>query len=156
MQRKAIPDAVLLAHTAVLGKTASGKTSTAKRAVEQLDGFRVCVLDPIKSDWWGITSSADGCRSGLPFTILGGPHGHLPLTTFVLAAVSKPSLRTGAIGDAEHEFNKNLDAHGRYWVVAHIGWAEAKSRRGCNILFYAVGESPVADNRREFVRASHK
>jgi signal transduction histidine kinase len=35
-------------------------------------------------------------------------------------------------------------------------WAEAKSRRGCNILFYVVGESPVADTRREFVRASHK
>jgi uncharacterized protein len=79
MQRKAIPDVVLLAHTAILGKTGSGKTSTAKRAIEQLDGFRVCVLDPIKSDWWGITSSADGRRPGLPFKILGGPHGHVPL-----------------------------------------------------------------------------
>jgi hypothetical protein len=80
-----IPEAVLLAHTAVLGKTGSGKTSTAKLAIEQLAietqlaGFRVCILDPIKSDWWGITSSADGRQPGLPFKILGGPHGHVPL-----------------------------------------------------------------------------
>jgi hypothetical protein len=40
---------------------------------------RVCVLDPIKSDWWGLTSSADGKRAGLPFQILGGPRGHVPL-----------------------------------------------------------------------------
>jgi hypothetical protein len=49
--------------------------------VEQVvaEGARVCVLDPIKSDWWGLTSSADGKRPGLPFKILGGPHGHVPL-----------------------------------------------------------------------------
>lgn len=75
------PDAVLAQHQAVLGKTGSGKTSTEKLIVEQVvaAGFRVCILDPIKSDWWGITSSADGKKPGLPFKILGGPHGHVPL-----------------------------------------------------------------------------
>lgn len=72
---------ILSNHTAVVGKTGSGKTSTTKLMVEQVvkDGFRVCILDPIKSDWWGITSSADGKHPGLPFQILGGPHGHVPL-----------------------------------------------------------------------------
>jgi hypothetical protein len=76
-----IPEAVLGSHIAVLGMTGSGKTSTAKLIIEQVvaDGHRVCILDPVKSDWWGITSSASGKREGLPFKILGGPHGHIPL-----------------------------------------------------------------------------
>jgi hypothetical protein len=76
-----IPDAVLAQHVAVLGMTGSGKTSTEKLIVEQVveKGARVCVLDTIKSDWWGITSSATGKSAGLPFKILGGPRGHVPL-----------------------------------------------------------------------------
>lgn len=77
----------------VTGKTGSGKTSTAKRQIEDLCAYReqywdpmpsvlprICILDPIKSDWWGITLSADGKRPALPFVILGGPHGHVPLS----------------------------------------------------------------------------
>lgn len=76
-----IPESVLSQHIAVLGKTGSGKTSTAKLLVEQVvaSGARVCILDPVKSDWWGLTSSADGKRAGLPFHILGGRHGHVSL-----------------------------------------------------------------------------
>lgn len=44
-----------------------------------MEDHRVCILDPIKSDWWGMTLAADGKNPGLPFNILGGPHGHLPL-----------------------------------------------------------------------------
>ncbi len=76
-----IPELALEQHIACLGKTGSGKTSTAKLIIEHVvaEGYRVCVLDPIKSDWWGVISSADGKRAGLPFTVLGGPHGHAPL-----------------------------------------------------------------------------
>lgn len=76
-----IPDSALAQHIAVLGKTGSGKTSTSKLIVEHVvaEGARVCILDPIKSDWWGLISSADGKRAGLPFHILGGPRGHVPL-----------------------------------------------------------------------------
>lgn len=76
-----IPTAVLAQHIAIIGKTGSGKTSTGKLLVEQVvpEGARVCILDPIKSDWWGLTSSSDGKNAGLPFQILGGPHGHVPL-----------------------------------------------------------------------------
>lgn len=81
MKTKEVTDKIRRTHTAVLGKTGSGKTSTEKVLVEEAvaDNFRVCVLDTIKSDWWGITSSANGQKPGLPFKILGGPRGHVAL-----------------------------------------------------------------------------
>lgn len=84
-----LPPEALRNHVAVLGKTGSGKTSTAKRLVEDVvaSGARVCVLDPLKSDWRGLVSSADGTRPGLPFVILGGPWGALPLSADAGAAL---------------------------------------------------------------------
>lgn len=85
------PEGVLMNHTATVGKTRSGKTSTAKLLVEQVvhEDYRVCILDPIKSDWWGITSSTDGKKPGLPFKILGGPHGHVPLHSSAGAVIGQ-------------------------------------------------------------------
>lgn len=87
----AIPEKCLSQHVAILGKTGSGKTSTEKLIVEQIvaEGYRVCILDAVKSDWWGITSSADGKKPGLPFKILGGPHGHVPLHSSAGAVIGQ-------------------------------------------------------------------
>ena len=76
-----VPDDVLARHIAVVGETGSGKTFDTKSIVEHLveEGHRVCVLDTIKSDWWGMISSASGKLAGLPFRIIGGPRGHVPL-----------------------------------------------------------------------------
>lgn len=93
-----IPASALAQHIAILGKTGSGKTSTAKLVVEYVvaTGNRVCILDPIKSDWWGLTSSADGKRPGLPFQILGGPRAHVPLHPDAGAAIGE-LVGTGAL-----------------------------------------------------------
>lgn len=98
MTKPIIPPAALAQHIAVLGKTGSGKTSTGKLIVEQVaeSGARVCVLDPLKSDWWGLTSSADGKRPGLPFHILGGPRGHVPLHAQAGKAIGE-IVATGAL-----------------------------------------------------------
>lgn len=81
MSRYPIPEAVLARHIACVGETGSGKTYDTKSIVEHLvaEGHRVCVLDTIKSDWWGMISSASGKKGGLPFRIIGGPRGHVPL-----------------------------------------------------------------------------
>jgi len=86
-----VADAILKRHTAVFGMTGSGKTSTAKLLIEKVadEGSRVCILDPIKSDWWGLTSSKSGKGPGLPFQILGGPHGHVPLHAGAGAAIGE-------------------------------------------------------------------
>jgi hypothetical protein len=79
--RYEVPAEVLKKHLAIVGMTGSGKTSTEKVIIEQVvaEGSRVCILDPVKSDHWGLTSSASGKSPGLPFNILGGPRGHVPL-----------------------------------------------------------------------------
>lgn len=68
---------------AFVGKTGSGKTTSAKGGIEEVLSqdaqARACILDPVKHDWWGLTSSASGKQPGFPFQILGGPHGHVPL-----------------------------------------------------------------------------
>lgn len=75
-----IPDAVLTQHIAIVGKTGSGKTFTAKGLVETLLalGRRVCVIDPTGA-WWGLRSSADGTKPGFPVIILGGNHADVTL-----------------------------------------------------------------------------
>lgn len=65
---------------AVIANRGAGKSSTGRVLVEQLHsaGQPVIVLDP-KGDWHGLRSSKDGKKAGLPFVIIGGDHGDLPL-----------------------------------------------------------------------------
>lgn len=66
---------------AMLGVKGSGKSTTAKRFVEQLTvaGQQCVIIDPT-GVWWGLKSSADGTKAGLPFTVLGGEHADVPIT----------------------------------------------------------------------------
>jgi hypothetical protein len=64
----------------ILARRGAGKTYTASVLVEEVVKAHqpVVVLDPTGA-WWGLRSSADGERPGLPVIILGGEHGDVPL-----------------------------------------------------------------------------
>lgn len=133
------PKEILPWHTAILGKTGKGKSTTARDLVEQVvpAGSRVCILDTVKSDWWGITSSADGKKAGLPFTILGGPHAHLPLSRNMGKALGE-LVATGALplsiidmadfgpGDASHFF---------------VDFAQALMKKMKGVLYLVIEEA---------------
>lgn len=65
---------------AILGRRGRGKTTTAVAIVEELHaaGARFCVGDPT-GVWWGLKSSRDGKRPGIPVVVMGGQHGDVPL-----------------------------------------------------------------------------
>ena len=77
---QAFPDEAFRNHIGILGKTGSGKTTTAKGFAESLmdEGRRLCVIDPT-GVWWGLRLLADGHTSGYPVVIFGGPHADLDI-----------------------------------------------------------------------------
>jgi hypothetical protein len=66
-----------------------GKTYTAAAMVEEMVEAKlpVVVVDPV-GVWWGLRSSADGNRPGLPVIILGGEHADVPLEVTAGAVVA--------------------------------------------------------------------
>jgi Helicase HerA, central domain len=139
MAKLPIPEQALKSHTGILGMTGSGKTTTAKLIVEHVvaEGARVCILDPLKSDWWGLTSSADGKRAGLPFQILGGPHGHVPLHSGAGKAigelVARGSLPLSIIDMADFEAG-GLQAF-------FVDFAATLMKRMKGVLYLAIEEA---------------
>ena len=76
----ALPIDLVTQTIGIVAKRRAGKSYLARRLVEQLHhaGQQVVIIDP-KGDWTGILSSADGKAPGLPFVIIGGERGHVPL-----------------------------------------------------------------------------
>jgi hypothetical protein len=85
-----IPEASLKQSIAVIGRTGSGKTYTAKGLVEhQLRAMqRVLIVDPL-GVWWGLRSSADGKSPAFPVVVFGGDHADVPLTEGMGAALAE-------------------------------------------------------------------
>lgn len=85
-----LPIEALKSHIAILGKTGSGKTYTARGIVEGLlrDQKRVCIIDPTGA-WWGLKSSADGDSAGFPVVIFGGEHADVPINEHAGSALGE-------------------------------------------------------------------
>src|SRR5258707_5634399 len=75
-----LPDEAVTQTFAILAKRGVGKTYTASVLVEEMlkHQLHVAVVDPI-GVWWGLRSSADGKRAGLPMVIAGGEHADVPI-----------------------------------------------------------------------------
>src|SRR5437899_6497089 len=85
----ALPDNVLDADIAILGRKGGGKTYTSKGIVERLldMGRRVLILDPL-GVWAGLRTSSDGKAPGYPVAIFGGEHADMPLDPAAAAALA--------------------------------------------------------------------
>lgn len=75
-----LPVDVVTQPIAILARRGAGKTYTASVIVEEVVRAKVpvVVLDPTGA-WWGLRSSVDGERPGLPVVIFGGDHGDVAL-----------------------------------------------------------------------------
>lgn len=64
----------------ILAKKGAGKSNAAVVMAEEMfdAGIPWVAIDP-KGDWWGLRSSADGKKPGLPLPVFGGRHGDIPL-----------------------------------------------------------------------------
>lgn len=75
-----IPDKAFSQTVAVLGRTGSGKSYTAKGQIELVleRRERVCIIDPT-GIWWGLKSMADGKSPGFAVAVFGGVHGDVQI-----------------------------------------------------------------------------
>lgn len=85
MELKISPNLVLPANAvtktfAIIAQRRKGKTYTASVMAEEMVAAAIpwVALDPTGA-WWGLRSSADGKKAGLPVYVFGGDHGDLPL-----------------------------------------------------------------------------
>ncbi len=75
-----LPLDTVVQRKSIIAKNRVGKSNLACVYVEEAHKHSVqsIVLDP-KGDWYGIRSSADGKGNGLPFLVMGGNYGDVPL-----------------------------------------------------------------------------
>jgi hypothetical protein len=76
----ALTDDYVTKTVAILAQRRVGKTYTASVIAEEMVAAKIPFvgLDPTGA-WYGLRSSADGKKPGLPVVILGGQHGDVPL-----------------------------------------------------------------------------
>jgi adenylate kinase family enzyme len=82
-----LPLDIITMRIAEYGDSGSGKTAFARLLAERVYDakHRFCAID-LKNDWWGLKSSADGTKPGIPAVIFGGPRADVKLIPDATAA----------------------------------------------------------------------
>ena len=85
-----LPKDFVTQTAAILAKRRVGKTYTGSVLAEEMIklGLPFVALDPTGA-WWGLCSSADGQKEGLPVVVIGGAHGHIPLEASAGAIIAE-------------------------------------------------------------------
>jgi hypothetical protein len=126
-------------HTAILGKTGSGKTYTAKGIAERLlkDGKRVCILDPTGA-WWGLRSNVKGDRPAFPIVVFGGNHADVSLNSGSAQAIAEiiGTTDTSAVLDTR---DMSVGERSRFFT----DFAESLLRRNKGPLHLIIDEAHV-------------
>jgi len=122
----------LLLGATVFGMPGTGKSVLARVIAEEAAkaGVRFCIHD-LKGDHFGLKSSADGKRDGLPVVVFGGDHADMPLNINAGAEMGAfvASLEQSCIFDYEHfdsteflgfiaDFSRSLYHHNRKPILS--------------------------------------
>lgn len=77
----AFPPRAITETFGILATRGAGKSNTGAVMAEEMfkTGLPFVVIDPVRA-WYGLRSSRDGKRPGLPIPIFGGRYGDVPLT----------------------------------------------------------------------------
>ena len=90
-----LPLDAALARFVVLGKSGAGKSNANVVMAEELirSGIPTWMLDPL-GNLWGLRSSLDGERGGLPVVIFGGQHADAPAIPPARSVASSPARKS--------------------------------------------------------------
>lgn len=124
---------------AILGKRGRGKTNTAVVLAEELigTGLPVWIVDTVGA-WWGLRSSADGKKAGLPVVVFGGDHGDVPLEETAGALIARVLVdkRIPAVIDTSL-FSK---AAARRFLTAFVTEVYHRNRQPVHVIFDEADE----------------
>lgn len=124
----------------LLGKRGAGKSATCRVIAEELHAAHVqeVLIDPM-GVFWGLRSSADGRREGLPIPVFGGRHGDAPLEPSAGSLMADLAVEEGLsmILDLSEFASRNQE---RTFVAAFL---DRLYRRNRHLLHLIVDEADL-------------